>query len=53
MYTYFITYYRFANPLLYQLFNEQGLFNNIGDLTTNNDDGCKYGYTSNPNGWGK
>ena len=42
----------FANPLLYQLFSsESNLFTNIGDLTTNNDDGCPYGYTSNPNGW--
>jgi hypothetical protein len=32
----------------------QGTFLNIGDLTTNNDDGCgsTLGYTSNPNGWG-
>jgi tripeptidyl-peptidase-1 len=42
----------FANPLLYQIWSTvPGAFLNIGDLTTNNDDGCQYGYTSNPNGW--
>eukprot|EP00339_Tiarina_fusa_P025965 CAMPEP_0117029618 /NCGR_PEP_ID=MMETSP0472-20121206/21430_1 /TAXON_ID=693140 ORGANISM="Tiarina fusus, Strain LIS" /NCGR_SAMPLE_ID=MMETSP0472 /ASSEMBLY_ACC=CAM_ASM_000603 /LENGTH=590 /DNA_ID=CAMNT_0004737431 /DNA_START=6 /DNA_END=1778 /DNA_ORIENTATION=+ len=42
----------FANPFLYSMFaNGAGTFTNIGDLTTNNDDGCQYGYTSNPNGW--
>lgn len=32
--------------------NNKNTFNNIGDLSTNNDDGCTYGWTSNPNGWG-
>jgi len=42
----------FANPLLYQIWADYpAAFTNIGDLTTNNDDGCTYGYTSNPDGW--
>jgi len=41
----------FANPVLYQMWANSKAFNNIGDTTTNNDDGCTYGYTSNPNGW--
>ena len=49
----FLSPSRFANPFLYQMFADgKGTFTNIGDLTTNNDDGCQYGYTSNPNGWG-
>jgi len=42
----------FANPLIYTMWAaDPTTFHNIGDLTTNNDDGCQYGYTSNPNGW--
>ena len=45
--------FRFANPFLYKMWaNSQNTFTNIGDTTTNNDDGCTYGYTSNPSGWG-
>lgn len=44
----------FANPLIYQMYADQSdIFLSIGNLSTNNEDGCgpELGYTSNPNGW--
>ena len=41
-----------VNPLIYQMAADwPSTFTIIGDLTTNNNDGCTHGYTSNPNGW--
>jgi len=40
----------FATPFLYQMAtDEPDTFRGIGDLKTNNKDGCPYGYVSNPN----
>jgi len=40
----------FANPFLYTMVtSEPSTFHPIGDLDTNNKDGCRYGYVSNPN----
>ena len=43
----------FANPLLYQMFAEaEGTFQSIGNITTNNNNGCPgLGFVSNPDGW--
>jgi tripeptidyl-peptidase-1 len=41
-----------VNPLLYKMASEQSnTFLPIGTVTTNNDDNCKYGWESNPNGY--
>ena len=43
----------FVNPLIYKMAEAVGVFQKIGSLSTNNNGGCTYGYTSNPtdHGW--
>lgn len=36
----------FVNPLIYKMASEGGIFHHVGDLTTGNSNGCKYGYVS-------
>ena len=36
----------FVNPLVYKMANSTGIFTKIGDSSTNNQNGCSYGFTS-------
>merc|ERR1711916_357100 len=38
----------FINPMLYAMANTTGIFQRVGDLNTNNKNGCRVGFVSAP-----